>query len=467
MKREKLQTLTSVLFPYDDFLYMLQLELYYPKMYFSHLGRMFFKRNFQRTGKLELTDRIRITKVVSVVLTIGLPTVVLLLIDRINIAVILLLYLNSIFLIPLWIGIVNSIFALVLKINSQRLYQAAIQKTSKIEDLKSIVIVGSFGKTTTKNFLNQIVQFNYKTQMIPGNINTPDGIAKWIIDNLKSQTELIIYEADGWSKGEIAQCCKLAQPDIVIITNIGDQHLERLGTRRNLAKTLRESILQSKDTARIIMSRKTAQEFNNVGVSIDTPKQREIIKIDTYNPPKYLKKLADGGEVTLVQVHDLMYAIEASRILKISNDFIQDTIKKIEIPERRTKIIDLGNFRVLDDSYNISLTTAKSAIHEGKKIAEENDKRLLVITAGIPELGMENINANVHLGMEIGEYADFVVVINSILANEVKSGLTRSDFKGKIHHASSMNDAWEVITQIFDPNEVFVLMFPELTDLYY
>lgn len=467
MIQNRLLEIINILFPYNDFLYMLQLELYYPKMYFSHLGRMFFKRNFQRTGTLQVTSRTEITKAISIFLTIIAPMILIISFRTTLLITIALYYIFSIILIPVWIGLANLFISLILKVNSRKLYKSAINKTSQISNLRSIAIVGSFGKTTTKNFLNQLVQFNYKTQMVPGNINTPDGIARWIIENLKSKTEVLIFEADGWKMGEIAQCCKLAPPDITIITNIGDQHLERLGNRRSLARTLREAVFQSKDDAKIIMSRKTAQDFNNVGINLEISPQQSIIKIDTYNPPKYLKSRVELGRLTLVQVHDLMYAIEAARTLNVPTEFIQDTIKKIEIPERRTKIAEMEGFTVLDDSYNISLTTAKSSINEAVKLAADQDKRLLVITAGIPELGVENQNSNFHLGKSIGDRADFVLVLRSILADEVITGIQSSEYKGKIHNAPNMIAAWELISQTYDSNNTFILMFPELTDLYY
>ena len=158
------------LFPIPDFLYLLQLEEYESKRYFRLLPRFFFRRNFQKRGKLVYTKRLKITLIFALTFCIIFP------------------------LIPIWIGLANLILSPYfekVKLNIQR-------KASKYfaENFKGkvIAIAGSYGKTTTKNYIYQLVRFNYKAQMIPGNINTPTGIANWVLKNLDKSAEVLIVE---------------------------------------------------------------------------------------------------------------------------------------------------------------------------------------------------------------------------------------------------------------------------------
>lgn len=385
----------NIIYPFSDFLYILQLEEYETKRYFASLKRLFWRRNLQQRGKLVFTKRIKITLFFSLVFSLFTPP-----------------------LVPIWIGICNIILTPYFSSIKNRL-QIKASKFFKenAKNTKVIAVAGSYGKTTTKNYIYELIKYNYKTQMIPGNINTPTGIANWILDNFDSSTEILIVEVDSYFIGEIRKSLQITPPDISILTNIGDQHLERLGSKNNLKKALEEVFEYSKPNS---------IKIKNKSASLD-------------------------------------YALEVAKILNIPKDIIQDTAKKLTPPDRRRSKTVLNGFDVIDDSYNISETTSKNSIEYAKGLASKNKRKLIVITAGIPELGAENKDGNINLGKVLRDKADIIVLLKSILYLEVEKGI--SD-KSKIIYADSMKTAFEKISE-FNSKEYLVLMLPELNDLYY
>ncbi len=380
------------LFPIPDFLYLLQLEEYESKRYFRLLPRFFFRRNFQKRGKLVYTKRLKITLIFALTFCIIFP------------------------LIPIWIGLANLILSPYfekVKLNIQR-------KASKYfaENFKGkvIAIAGSYGKTTTKNYIYQLVRFNYKAQMIPGNINTPTGIANWVLKNLDKSAEVLIVEMDSYFIGEIARSCKITPPDIAILTNTEDQHLERLDTRTNLKKALHEVFEYAKPDAVKITDKKS----------------------------------------------NLDYALEVAKILDIPKDIIKDTVKKLEKPDRRGNITVMHGFETIDESYNISLATAKLALENALKLAKDKKKKLLVITGGIPELGKENKDANIEYGQLLAKSGVEIILMKTILHKDVLEGLDK-----EVTLADGMTNAWEIIKEKFSPEKFIVLMQTELGDNYY
>jgi UDP-N-acetylmuramyl pentapeptide synthase len=380
------------LFPVSEFLYLLQLEEYETRRYFRLLPRFFWRRNLQKRGQLVWTKRIKITELFTLPFNILLFP-----------------------LTPIWIGMANAILNPYFESIKIKIHKRATKRFIKAgKNTKVILITGSFGKTTTKNYIHELIKYNYKTQMIPGNINTVTGIANWINTDFNNTTQILVAEADPYYIGEIKKVCEIIPPDIAIITYIGDQHLERLGSRENLKVALKEIFEYAKPNA---------------------------VKI------KNLKSNLD-------------YALEVAKVLDIPKDIVKDTVRNLSKPDRRGNIKIMNNFEVIDQSYNISETTAKNAIDEATLISKQKKKDLIVITAGIPELGEENKNANENLGSYLVKKADKIILLKSVLYTEV---MNSSD---KFLLASDLEEAWKILEN-FDPKKNIILILPELNDLYY
>ena len=107
---------------------------------------------------------------------------------------------------------------------------------------KVIAITGSYGKTSTKDFLATILSKRYKVLKTPGSFNTPMGICKVIRGELKPEHEIFIVEMGAKEKGNIKELCDLVRPEIGIITAIGPQHLETFKTMESVVSTKYELI---------------------------------------------------------------------------------------------------------------------------------------------------------------------------------------------------------------------------------
>ncbi len=392
---KNLSKILNKIYPIHDFLYILQLEEYENIRYFKRLKRFFWRRNLQKRDKLVLTKRVKI------ILSVALPFVLI-----------------TPPLTPVWIGLSNLILTPYFELIRFNIRKKAGKYFEKVNTkTKVIAIAGSFGKTTTKNYIYELVKYNYKTQMIPGNINTPAGIADWVLKKFDPSSDILIVEVDTYFIGEIGRSLKITPPDIAILTNVGDQHLERLGTKANLSIALNEVFGFAKPNAVKIRNKKS----------------------------------------------NLDYALEVSKILQIPKDVVNNTIKSLRVPDRRRNLVNLNGYSVIDDSYNISETTSKVGVEYASTIAKKAGRELIVITAGIPELGIENKDGNMHLGQTLSKFADKVFLLESILADGVDSGISNKSIVIKVH---SMDEVWDKMT-MFSPKKYLILMQPELNDLYY
>lgn len=136
---------------------------------------------------------------------------------------------------PLWLILGNLVMTPVEAIMRQRFLNQASQVLNNIHP-KIIGITGSYGKTTTKNFLRDIMSVRYRTYATPKSYNTLMGISLAINRDLTDDysVEYFISEMGAYVAGEIERICQLTPPDISIVTEVGPQHLERFGSLENV-----------------------------------------------------------------------------------------------------------------------------------------------------------------------------------------------------------------------------------------
>ena len=95
---------------------------------------------------------------------------------------------------------------------------------------KVVGITGSSGKTTTKDMTAAALSTALKVHKTNGNYNNDIGLPKTILD-MPEDTDVIVLEMGMSGAGEISFLSKLAEPDVVVITMIGENHIEFLGSR--------------------------------------------------------------------------------------------------------------------------------------------------------------------------------------------------------------------------------------------
>jgi len=436
----------NIVFPFTDFLYLLQQEEYSFQRIWFWLPRFFLKRNFQNRDKLVYTQRVKMTLALSILLFI-ISGVLMFFWAGINIFLFIIVCLS----IPIIVLIANLSLNPFYEFIKNRIIKKAASHFRIIRgNAKVIAITGSYGKTTVKNFIEQLVRFTHKTQMIPGNINSTIGIANWILNNYRNGTDVLIVEMDSYCPKRISESTKLVAPDFAIITNIGDQHLQRYKSKENLARSLFELFeYSSKKTIKITdnetLDYLRSQKFNTMDiVTINNTQQNALIS-NSHNK-------------------NFQYALFVANILKIPTDYIEHISKNLVVPERRQSYKKLFGFDGIDDSYNISFTTAYAGIIEARNQAQKDKKKLLVITAGIPELGPFDQERNKDLGSLLDQKSDRIFILKSIFYKEIFSGIKN---KEKIYCYNNFGDAIKNLQKEYDSKEWFLLIQPELTDIYY
>ena len=119
-------------------------------------------------------------------------------------------------------------------------YLALASARMRVVDPVVVAVVGSFGKTSTKHILAQLLQPHVNTLPTRKSFNTLMGVTRVINEDLTPEHRVFIVEMDAYAPGEIAAISDLVHPQVAIITAIGPQHMERFGTIDRIAGALYE-----------------------------------------------------------------------------------------------------------------------------------------------------------------------------------------------------------------------------------
>jgi UDP-N-acetylmuramoyl-tripeptide--D-alanyl-D-alanine ligase len=430
-----------MLFPIFDQLYIFQLGEYNTINYIELFPRFFFKRNLQKHDFLKKTPYIKILIVTSLIINL---LIALFTITFFNFS----LLLNAIFIVLIFLffqpfGIIAAslFWKPYYKMKGHLLKKQAKNKIQlyKKLGLKIIAITGSFGKTTTKHYIYELIKNSYITQVIPGNINTSIGITNWVNSSLKKNTEMLITEMGAYHVGEIRDSVDICPPDISVITAIGEQHLDKFKSLENIVSAKMEIF----------------DYVNQNTLRICPAELKDVLKERNYKIHYSKSKKSLPTSIKL--------AIDVAKKLNVRNEVISASIKNLTPPSRRGDIKKHQGFFLIDNSYNISLNSALYNLNNAKDIANDMNRKVIVITAGIPEGGHKSKYFNKTYAKQLSKKADYVIILNSIFKKYYIEGLGNHKYIIK----KSIAEALNFTTKTFSEKKYIVLMEPELTDLYY
>ena len=123
-----------------------------------------------------------------------------------------------------------------IKVNStQKALRDLARWYKKRFDIPFVAITGSVGKTTTKDMVAAVLGERFKVLKTEGNFNNEVGLPLTLL-RLNSTHEICVLEMGMNHFGEIEYLSAIVEPDVAVITNIGDSHIENLGSRENILK---------------------------------------------------------------------------------------------------------------------------------------------------------------------------------------------------------------------------------------
>ena len=336
---------------------------------------------------------------------------------------------------PLFILVVSLFFSEILeKIKFQGFKNKALKKLGANKELKIILITASYGKTSIKNFLFEILKDSFVCYKTPRSVNTMAGIIKDINENLSEQTQIYIAEAGARLKGDILEITKFLNPQIVIVGEIGAQHIEYFKTLDNIRATKLEALQSARLQKSFLHSSTKKEPSQNLEIYDENLKDINAnldgisFALDGKN---YASPLLGKFNAT-----NLAVCIKVARYLKMSDEAIDSALSKMKNVEHRLSKIEAGGKLIIDDSFNGNFS-GMSASYE---LVNTYAGRKVLLTPGIVESDAEQ---NANLAKVINEIFDLVIITSSLNAQT----LLKHIVKPKIIILKDKNKMQEILAQ--------------------
>lgn len=341
---------------------------------------------------------------------------------------------------PLFVSTVGSIF--IEKFLFLAFMKEAKKKLHDMKNLRIVALTGSYGKTSMKNFLYQILKANYKTYMTPRSVNTLGGIVKDINADLPVDTQIYIAEAGAREKGDIYKITQLLNHHIAVVGKIGPAHIEYFKSLENIARTKLEIMQSPRLEKAFVHVSATDEKHDKVEFFGDEIKELS----STLEGLRFTMEL-EGKDVPFetsvlgsFQAMNIAAAVKVARYIGMPLEEIQKAVKSLTGVEHRLQRIDAGGKIILDDGFNGNIDGMKEAI----SLCSQHGGRKVIVTPGLVESSEE---LNLELIDEINRVFDIVIVTGALNADlfdrhlNVKQKIMLSD-KSKLvdtlaHHTSS------------------------------
>ena len=385
----------------------------------------------------------------------------------------LLLYLNWFILV-----VANVINKPIEKMVFNHYKRLAKSKLNSMTNLKRIAITGSYGKTSCKNALNDILNVKYNSFATEKSFNTMNGLMISINNKLDKFTDIFVAEMGAFRRGEIKEKCDFICPQYGILTTIGTAHLESFGSRENIQKAKFELIdsLPKDGIAVLNMDDEYQTSYDikskckKVWVSIGN-KKADVYATDIKLTSKGTSFVCHFGDkkVTLetkllgsANVYNILEAVAMAYNLGLSLEQISIGVKRIETIEHRLELKKYGEINIIDDAYNSNPVGSSMAVDvlgmfDGKKI---------IVTPGMIELGDKQYDYNMEFGRHIAKVCDEVILIGKEQTKPILDGLIKEKYNEEhIHILNDVKDAFPLMRKL-SGKETYVLLENDLPDIF-
>lgn len=256
--------------------------------------------------------------------------------------------------------------------------------------MKVVGITGSNGKTTTKDMVTSVLETSFRVHKTAGNYNNHIGLPLTIL-SMKEDTQVAVLEMGMSGFGEIELLSNIAKPDAAIITNIGESHMQDLGSREGIAEAKLEIASGLKPDGKLIINGDEPLLTERVGGKAN------VIPFGLKEENKYqARDIAHKGKGTHFIIEETEYfipvlgahnvtnalaAIIVGELFGVSEEDRKKGLEQLVITGMRNEVVETsGGWTVINDAYNASPTSMRAALDllgslsgYGKKIAVLGD----------------------------------------------------------------------------------------------
>lgn len=312
----------------------------------------------------------------------------------------------------------------------------------EMPSLKVVGITGSYGKTSTKHYLNRILSEQFNVVMTPGSFNTPMGVTRTIREMLKPYTEIFICEMGAKQRGDIKEICDIVHPQYGIITAVGEQHMESFKSIENVQRTKFEladalpadgfcvvnddfPYVANREVDNTSCLRYAVQATANADYTARNIEYSEHgTRFDVADKKGGTVMSLETRLVGECNISNLLAAVIMAMKLGVPADKIRYAVSQIEQVEHRLNMKRTpGGVTIIDDAFNSNPHGSRMALDV---LARMTRGKRIVVTPGMIELGNRQQALNEAFGEHIAETVDVAIVVGQYNRDAIVEGIKKS-----------------------------------------
>ena len=390
------------------------------------------------------------------------------------------LYLLQFLCAPVWIVLGNSLMAPVEALIRNRYLKMARMRLTQLHPC-IVGITGSYGKTSTKHLVTQVLRSRAPTLMTPGSVNTLMGVTRVIREELLADHRYFVVEMGAYQPGSIASLCELTPPEVAVLTEVGIAHLERFGSIEAVAQAKSELpaalsadgwFVYNADNpyCRLIASRMKCRLLSyGRDASASTP--------DLWI--QHAEQRADGIDLSLIyqgkkatarvpvhglhQAHNATAAVGVGLCLGIPLWQAVGALHHAAPTPHRCAVSQRDGVTWIDDSYNSNPNGFRNALEVLRTLPGE---RGILVTPGMVELGEAHSEEHRALARTVLETCQEVCLVAPSRIPMLREALLEAGFEPtRMHSFDSFAEARTWLLQHLRPGDK-VLLENDLPDLH-
>ena len=360
-------------------------------------------------------------------------------------------------------------------------YKFKAQSKLKKLNIPVIGITGSYGKTSSKNIINDILNVKLNSFATPKSFNTPYGLISSINNYIDKFCNIFIAEMGAFKIGDIKQTSKIVKPKYGIITSIGEAHLESFKSRENIMKGKFElieslpkdglAILNKDDEYQVKYKIKNTCSVKWVGIeNKDVDLYATNIKLsgsgtsfdcvfkDDKTKYKFNTKLLGKHNV-----YNILQGILLGHELGLSISELQRGVSSVNVIEHRLELKKYGKINIIDDAYNSNPVGSKMAV----EVLGLMDGIKMIVTPGMIELGKKQYELNYKFGEQISNVCNYVILVGEKQTKPIYDALIENKYdKKNIYVLNDVREAFPLMTKLAKEKPAYVLLENDLPDLF-
>lgn len=326
-------------------------------------------------------------------------------------------------------------------------------------NLKIVGITGSFGKTSSKHILQEILAEAYYSLMTPASYNTPMGITITIRNDLKPIHEVFICEMGADKVGEINYLTKFVKPQYGVLTSIGPQHLQTFHSIENIINE-KFKIVENLPSDGIgflnydneyIRNYKVKNSCRIVTFGIENSDVDFHATNIFYSPNGSVFDVVIEGkekvhfETRLLGKHNISNILSAIAVgyhMGITIPQLQEAVSHVKYIEHRLQVKKENGVTWIDNAFNSNPVGADMSLEVMKMMPGKR----YIITPGLIDLGEKQFEYNKAFGAHMKDCVDEVYLVGVNQTKPIVEGLLESGFDmNRVHVFAGVHEAFSQV----------------------